>query len=59
MYSKYKIVLSIPNRIIISRSTRREHSGSGLRAELGPLSSDSTPNMHNPLLSLLYVSVNS
>ncbi len=55
-----------------------EHSGSGLHAELGPLSpvggstpgsgiitelgalsSDSTPNMHNPLLSLLYVSVNS
>ncbi len=60
------------------RSTRGEHSGSGLNAELGPLSpvggstpgsgiitelgalsSDSTPNMHNPLLSLLYVSVNS
>ncbi len=55
-----------------------EHSGSGLHADLGPLSpvggstpgsgiitelralsSDSTPNMHNPLLSLLYVSVNS
>ncbi len=60
------------------RSTRGEHSGSGLNAELGPLSpvggstpgsgiftelgalsSDITPNMHNALLSLLYVSVNS
>ncbi len=60
------------------RSTRGEHSGSGLNAELRPLSpvegstpgsgiiselgdlsSDSTPNTHNPLLSLLYVSVNS
>ncbi len=39
------------------RSTRGEHSGSGLNAELGALSSDSTPNMHNPLLSLLYVCV--
>ncbi len=33
--------------------------GSGIITELGALSSDSTPNMHNPLLSLLYVSVNS
>ncbi len=41
------------------RSTRGEHSGSGLNAELGALSSDITPNMNNALLSLLYVSVNS
>ncbi len=33
--------------------------GSGMITELGALSSDSTPNTHNPLLRLLYASVNS
>ncbi len=33
--------------------------GSGTFTELGALSSDSTPNTHNHLFSLLYVSVNS
>ncbi len=41
------------------RGTLVNAPGSGMITELGALSSDSTPNTHNPLLSSLYASANS